>query len=45
MLDSGAIGRRARLHYERMLSANQVHDNDAIVIFEVTGPGVFGKGK
>lgn len=47
MLDSGAIGRRAQLHYKRMLTANQVHDNDTIVVLEVIliGPRVFGKGE
>ncbi len=37
VLDRSATGRRVRWHYERMLFANQLHDNDAIVIFEEPG--------
>jgi hypothetical protein len=44
VLNSGAVGRGVRLHHERRFSANQRGGDDAIVVFEVSGSGVFRRG-
>jgi hypothetical protein len=43
-LDGGAMGRGVLLHHEKRLFANHRSSDDAIVIFGVSGPGVFRRG-
>jgi hypothetical protein len=43
-LDGGAMGRGVLLHYQKRLFANHGGGDDTIVIFGVSGLGVFGRG-
>ena len=43
-LDGGAMGRGVLLHHEKRLLANHRSSDNTIVIFGVSGPGVFRRG-
>ena len=43
-LDGGAVGLGVLLHHEKRLFANHRGGDDVIVIFEVSGLGVFRRG-